>query len=81
MALFAIDGDAGCLFFAYFLFGHAKGQSFLIDRRFLATRKVRHGVLNKVSRPGGRNQGLQQPDKLKIKYLYPLIWIPDRGRG
>jgi hypothetical protein len=71
----------GAFFFAYFLFGHAKGQRFLIDRRFLATRKVRHGVPNKVSRPGGRNQGLHQPSKLKIKYLYPLFWIPDRGWG
>lgn len=28
-----------------------------IDRRFLATRRVRHGVPNKVSRPARRNQG------------------------
>jgi hypothetical protein len=31
MALFAIDGDVGCLFF---FLGEAKRQIFLIDRRF-----------------------------------------------
>jgi len=52
MAFFVIDGDAGCLFSLLTLFlGQEKRQSFLFDRRFLATRRVRHVVLNKVGRP------------------------------
>ena len=52
MAIFAIDGDVGCPFSLLTLFlGQAKRQSFLFDRRFLATRRVRHVVPNKVSRP------------------------------